>query len=174
MAAAGAAAALIAWGAAAPAKDRPKVPEQAAEPVRAIEACRQVSEAAARLACYDEASASLSAAVERKDVVVLDRQDIRDTRRSLFGFSLPRLPLFRGESGEEQTEITATIARASSLGMGKWQLRLEDGAVWQTTEGGGFMRDPKAGQKVVIKKGTLGNYFIRIDGQRGVRGKRES
>jgi topoisomerase IA-like protein len=58
--------------------------------------------------------------------------------------------------------------------MGKWRIRLPDGAVWQTTDSIGFGSDPKAGQKIVIKRGTLGNYFLRIDGRNGVRGKRES
>jgi hypothetical protein len=168
-----AAAAVAALAIPAAAKE-PKAAGAVAEPLRALEACRGIGDAAARLTCFDTAAARLADAVARKDVVVLDQQDIKETRRSLFGFSVPRLPLFRGDSGEEQSEIEATISSASSLGMGKWRLRLPDGAIWLTTESIGFGRDPKAGQKVVIKKGALGNYFIRIDGQRGVRGKRES
>jgi hypothetical protein len=143
-----------------------------AELFDALAACKRVAAPSERLACYDAASARIAEAVDRKDVVVLDRAEIRRTRRSLFGMSLPRVPLFRGEGGEETDELTAKIASASSIGMGKWQFRLEDGAVWQTTEGKPGLRDPKAGQEVVIKKGTLGNYFIRFNGQMGVRGQR--
>jgi hypothetical protein len=139
----------------------------------ALAACKRVAAPAERLSCYDAASSRLAEAVERKDLVVLDRAEIRRTRQSLFGMSLPRMPLFRGEGGEETNELTAKIASASSLGMGKWQFRLEDGAVWQTLEGKPGLRDPKAGQEVVIKKGTLGNYFIRFNGQMGVRGQRQ-
>jgi hypothetical protein len=144
-----------------------------AELFDALAACKRVAAPAERLACYDAASSRLAEAVDRKDLVVLDRAEIRRTRRSLFGMSLPRMPLFRGEDGEEATELTARIASASSLGMGKWQFRLEDGAVWQTLESKPGLRDPKAGQEVVIKKGTLGNYFIRFNGQMGVRGQRQ-
>jgi hypothetical protein len=31
---------------------------------------------------------------------------------------------------------------------------------------------PKAGQKIEIKKGALSSYFLRINGQPGVKGKR--
>lgn len=139
----------------------------------ALAACKKVAPAAERLACYDQASSRLAEAVERKDLVMLDRGEIRRTRRSLFGMSLPRVPLFRGEGGEETDELTAKIVSASSLGMGKWQFRLEDGAVWQTLESKPGLRDPRPGQEVVIKKGTLGNYFIRFNGQSGVRGYRQ-
>ena len=62
--------------------------------------------------------------------------------------------------------------QASSLGSGKWQIRLEDGAIWQTNESRLNLADPKPGQKIVIQRGTLGNYFLRINGQRGIRGRR--
>lgn len=162
----------IAFGPGAQAQQRGAAEASSAQLLDALAACKQIAAAGQRLACYDEASSRLAAAVERKDLVVLDRQEIRRTRRSLFGMSLPRIPLFRGEGGEETDELTAKIASASSLGMGKWQFRLEDGAVWQTTEGNNGLRDPRPGQEVVIKKGTLGNYFIRFNGQRGVRGRR--
>jgi len=31
---------------------------------------------------------------------------------------------------------------------------------------------PRAGQKIVISKGALGSYFLRINGQIGVKGRR--
>jgi hypothetical protein len=168
-----AAMALAALATSAAAKE-PKAASRTAEPLRPLEACRAIADAGERLACFDAAASRLNDAVARKEVVVMDQQEIKETRRSLFGFSLPRLPLFRGDSGGEVDELESTIASVSSLGMGKWRIRLPDGAVWQTTDSIGFGSDPKAGQKIVIKRGTLGNYFLRIDGRNGVRGKRES
>jgi hypothetical protein len=142
-----------------------------AQEVEAIAACRQVTDSVQRLACYDRASESLARAVERREVLVMGKEEIKETRRSLFGFSMPRLP-FLGSGEDDQDEIATNITSAANLGMGKWQLRLEDGSLWQTTETIGFLRDPKAGQKIEIERGALGNYFIRINGQRAVRGKR--
>ncbi|HEY0027974.1 MAG TPA: hypothetical protein VGC35_08905 [Allosphingosinicella sp.] len=152
---------------------RPAASEAA--PLRDLQACKALQDPAARLECYDRSVEQLSAAIARKDVVVMGQADIAQTRRSLFGFSVPRLPLFGGDNSKDIDEIASTIAQVRDLGMGKWQVRLaEDGGVWQTTESGRFMQDPRAGQKIVIKRGALGNYFLRIDGNRGVPGRRVS
>ena len=157
--------------ASAPAKPKPQEAGSNAL-LQALAGCRDVAEEKARLACYDAASARLASAVESKELVVLDRQEIRQTRRGLFGFSVPNIPLFRGESGEQENQIETTIAGVGSLGAGKWQIRLEDGALWQTNEARLSLSDPRPGQKIVIQRGTLGNYFLRINGQRGIRGRR--
>ena len=155
----------------------PPRPASGADLVNAVSACREIGDAARRLSCYDEAAARLAQAVGGNELVVLNREDIRQTRRSLFGFHLPRLPLFGGGSREvEETpdEITATIASVRSLGHDKWQVRLEDGAVWQTTEGSAYIRAPRAGGSVVIRRGPMGSYMMRIDGQRALRAMRAS
>ena len=162
-------AALAAAG--APARPKPRDAGSNAL-IQALSACRAVADEKARLDCYDKASTRLAEAVEKRELVVLDRQEINQTRRSLFGFSVPNIPLFRGESGEQESKIETTIAGASSLGSGKWQIRLEDGAIWQTNESRLNLADPKPGQKIVIQRGTLGNYFLRINGQKGIRGRR--
>jgi hypothetical protein len=143
--------------------------------LNAVAACRAIGDAAQRLACYDAAATRLTQAIGRNDVVVLDREDIRQTRRSLFGFHLPRLPIFGGGAREVQEtpdEITATVSAASNIGYDKYRIRLEDGAVWQTTESSASITPPHAGSIVVIRRGAMGNYFMRIDGQRGLRAMR--
>jgi hypothetical protein len=140
--------------------------------IRALSDCRGIADEKARLGCYDQASARLAEAVDKKELVVLDQQEIRETRRSLFGFSVPNIPLFRGEGGGDNGELETTIAGAAARGGGQWRIRLEDGAIWDTNETWLGLSDPRPGQKIVIKRGTLGNYFLRINGQRGIRGRR--
>lgn len=142
--------------------------------IQSLSACRGVADEKARLDCYDQASARLTEAVDKKELVVMDRQEIRETRRSLFGFSVPNIPLFRGEAGGDDGKLETTIAGAGRIEGGRWQIRLEDGAVWQTSESRLNLSDPRPGQKIIIQRGTLGNYFLRIDGQRGIRGRRVS
>lgn len=169
--------AIIALGATlpAPAPAKPRVQDARSNTLlQALSACRGVADEKARLACYDQAGARLAEAVDKKELVVLDQQEIRETRRSLFGFSVPNIPLFRGEGGGDDGKLETTIAGASRLEGGKWQIRLEDGAIWQTNETRLNLSDPRPGQKISIQRGTLGNYFLRIDGQRGVRGRRVS
>jgi hypothetical protein len=175
LAAALAVAALCGLGLGAGDAQTPPAAATGSDLVNALAACRAMGDAARRLACYDEAVTRLTQAVGRNDVVVLDREDIRRTRRSLFGFHLPRLPLFGGgarEVDESPEEITATVASAHNIGYDKYQIRLEDGAIWQTTEASPYVRGPHSGSTVVIRRGPLGSYMMRIDGQRALRAMR--
>lgn len=145
--------------------------------------CRAIAAVEARAACFDASARELEAAVKAKDVTIVDRQEIRSARRSLFGFTLPRIGLFgggdpddgRAGSGkaefEDIKELNTTIASARVVANGRVELRLADGgAVWVTTDPMPF--PPKPGDKVRIRSGSLGNYFIAVDGQRSVRGMR--
>lgn len=158
---------LTAAAAAAPAPPPP------ANEVSAITACRTIADAQARLSCYDAAAARLQQAIVAKEVTVVTRNDVRQTQRSLFGFTLPKIP-FLGGSDEAPKQITAKIAAVRASGYGKWQFRLTDGAVWETTESVTDGSEPSAGESVTIKTGVLGNYFITFPGMRAIRGRRVS
>src|SRR5829696_6737424 len=79
-------------------------PAQRPQPFEALVRCRAITGDAERLACFDRAAASLQAAAERRDVVVVDRQQVRESRRRLFGLPLPRLPIFGGGDDDEGAE----------------------------------------------------------------------
>jgi hypothetical protein len=125
-------------------------------------ACRSIDDATARLACFDKSSADLEKAREAKEVVLLDRADVRKTRRSLFGFTLPKLPFFGGDDSadEEVKEIQTTFETVRELGLGKWQFTIPDGGTWQTTEA--LTTYPKEGQAITIKRGIAGGYMLKI------------
>lgn len=137
--------------------------------------CRAITEPEARLACFDKAAGALEQAVRAKEVRILDKDDVRRTKRSLFGFTLPRVGLFgdgnEDSEKEEFTEINTTVASARQLDNGRVELRLvgEDDAVWQTTET--LAWPPKPGAKIRIRKGAIGSYFINVGGK-SVRGMR--
>jgi hypothetical protein len=140
--------------------------------IKALGACRAIADNAQRLACYDQAAGSLLQSVERKETVVLDKQAVTKTKRSLFGFSLPKLPFFGGDKDEKEefTQIEEPMKTVRSIGLGRFRFTLNDGATWETTEG--INAFPKPGQKVLIKKGLMGSYFIRFEGNRSVKGRR--
>ncbi|HEV2569045.1 hypothetical protein [Sphingomonas sp.] len=149
--------------------------DEAPAPIRGLAACRGIPDNAQRLACFDREAAALVSSVEKKETVLLDKQEVKKTRRSLFGFALPRLPFFGsdkdgGEEAPEFTQIETPIKTIRSIGYGKFRFTVDDGAVWETTEGANAF--PKPGQKVLIKKGVLGGYFIRFEGTRSVKGMR--
>ncbi len=164
-------AAFLAFAASAPAMAQAEPPAA----IKALAACRALTDDAQRLACFDREAGALVQSVESKQTVVLDQQEVRKTRRSLFGFTLPRLPFFNddkddGKDEPEFTEIETPIKTVQSTGYGRFRFTVDDGAVWQTTEG--INAFPKPGQTVTIKKGLMGSYFIRFEGARSVKGMR--
>lgn len=140
--------------------------------VAALAACRSIADSAPRLACFDQAAAGLSTALERGDVTLVTREQAAQTRRSLFGFAVPDLPSFKRRADEaELQEIRTTIVSARQAGPGRHRLQVaEANGVWETTEA--LSREPQAGQPVRISRGALGSYWIGIANQREVRGRR--
>lgn len=159
----------------AAAKDKDK-PRTMSPLVSALAQCRAIADPTARLTCFDGASARLIGAASTGEVTVVDRTEMRAVRRSLFGYSMPKLPLFGGDtSGEgDQDTLETTVTDARALGVGGHILfKVSDGgATWETLETYINWDPPHKGSKVVIKRGPLGSYFIRVDGQRGVKGHR--
>jgi hypothetical protein len=160
-------AAALAQQAAAPAQQRP-------ETFEALIRCRAITEDAARLRCFDQATAALQAAAERRDVVVVDRAQVRESRRRLFGIALPRLPVFGGGSDEEDEvdEVQGVVASAAQDGLGHWMVTLEDGAVWVQTDNNRLALRPRPGQPVVISRAALGSFMMRVNRQPGIRVRR--
>lgn len=142
--------------------------------IEALLSCRGRADEAARLSCYDQAAATLAQANSSGQIVVVDREDVRRTRRSLFGFSVPNLPFFSNDDSQDEQpdEIEGTIRAARSIGNGKWLIELEGGARWQTTEASPMSRDPAAGRSIKIKRGALGSYIVTVAGGRAVRAMR--
>jgi hypothetical protein len=150
-------------------------PGGTAPAVQAVLACRTVKDDAARLDCFDKATAAMGEAETKGDLLTLDREQRRAVRKQAFGLTLPALNLFdRGEKPEEADRITATVASATQDPYGKWTIRLDDGAVWRQTDSNEISRPPHKGSTVVIKKGVLGSFFIDVDGQPGVRAHRDA
>jgi hypothetical protein len=138
--------------------------------------CRATNDTSARLACFEKTYDSLEQAVKAKDVTIVDKADMRQAKRSLFGFALPHVDLFSGvrsDPGDDFTEINTTVASAREVEHGRVEIRLADesGAVWQTTEPMPF--PPRSGDKIRIRQATLGSYFLSTGGKsyRGMRVK---
>lgn len=146
-------------------------------PVDAVVECRGLVENTERLACFDKASAALATAREKKDVVVLDRAEVQKTRRSLFGFSLPRIRLFGGDddersaNSEDVSEITGTVTNVSQTAADRWAVLLDDQSRWITTDSArGF--PPRRGETVTIRRGPLGSYDASFAKRRSIKVRR--
>ena len=147
------------------------------ETFEALVRCRAIAEDAARLACFDQAAAALQAAQERRDVVVVDRQQVREGRRRLFGLALPRIPIFGGGDNDDEDDdqirtVEGVVASASQDGLGHWVVALQDGAVWVQVDNNTLALRPRPGQRVVINRGALGSFMMRVNNQPGIRVRR--
>lgn len=166
---------MVAWSVGtspAAAKNKPAPPSPL---VAAIDRCRQMTDPAQRLACYDSAAGALVQAANTGAVAVVDQSEIRKARRSLFGFTLPKIPFFAGDStaDEAQRRLDSTITSVQPLANGYYRIVIADNnAVWETTDSSISFDAPRNGQKITILRGPLGSYFLRINGQLGVRGRR--
>ena len=149
-------------------------PVKRAAPVQKIYDCRAIADDSARLACFDASVAELVVAEEKKEIRFADKALVKETRKGLFGFSLPRIGLFGGDGADEEVkEIEAVVKSASIDRSGKYRIVMEDGAVWQQIDTTRLPREPKPGQTVKIKVAALGSYFANVNGQRAIRMKRD-
>lgn len=146
--------------------------------IKALRECQAKTDAAARLACYDTAVGTMLSASSDGEMRVVDKAEVRETRRKLFGFALPDLGIFGGKSdkedaaqAEEFVALQTTIAGVRSV-KGTYVLTTAEGAEWQLDEVPARLMKPKAGQPLEIRAGAFSSYFLRIDGQKGVKGRR--
>jgi len=138
--------------------------------------CREVSEEESRLRCFEERSDALADALERRDVVVADRQEVREAQRELFGFSLPKLRIFdnansAGDAGENVDFIEGSVASASLNADSRLVVTLQDEQVWLQSDSRPVVR-PRPGQPVTIRRASLGSFMMRVNNQPGIRVQR--
>ncbi len=150
-------------------------PQQRPEAFEALVRCRALTDDTARLKCFDAAAATLQTAAENRDLVVVDRKQIREANRGLFGLDIPDFNPFGGGGGdgvEEIKSIESVVRSATRDGDGRWILTLEDNSTWAQTDNYPFAVNPKRGHKVKIVKASMGSYMMRVNNQPGVRAKR--
>lgn len=165
--------ALLSGTAPAVAKDKQSPPPAV---LQEIGHCRTLTDDAARLQCFDSAADRLTAALTRKEVYVLDRTEVRETRRQLFGLPLPKEGLLseKADAPVQVDRIEGVVVAVSQTFDGNWRVTLDQGGVWEQTDGYQLARGPRKGDKVVVMRAALGSYKIRFGTQPGVRARRVS
>lgn len=152
-----------------------KQPNDAPPPpqVNALLACRAIADDAQRLACYDKSAATIGEAVAKRDIVVYDRESVKQTKRGLFGFSIPNLGIFGDDDDEvEIKQIDGEIVSTGLSADGSYVFRLADGSRWSQIDSKPIALEPQTGDKVVVRKGALGSYILSVAKQPGVKVKR--
>lgn len=139
-----------------------------------LTACRSITSPDERLACFDRETATLDAAERSGDVVVVDRAQVSEARRALFGLSLPRFTLLdRGPAPEVIDRVSSTIKTARQVGQGAWLFDLEDGSTWLQVDREPLNSRARPGQTVEIRRGAIGTYFLSVNGARSLRVRRQ-
>jgi hypothetical protein len=160
--------------AAKPDASAPAAQGQRPQVFEAVTRCRAIANDAERLRCFDGAAAAMEQAVDRRDLVVIDRQQVRAAHRKLFGIEIPRLNLFGGgdDKADEVSELDGVASSVAQDGNGRWIVTLEEGGTWVQIDDNSVAVAPRPGTKIVIKRAALGSYMMRIGGQPGVRAHR--
>jgi hypothetical protein len=139
--------------------------------------CRRITADAARLACFDHATAVLDEAEKTGEVVVVDQSRVREVKRQAFGLTLPSLSLFSGNGGAAHDEplkrVELTIDASREVEGGRYRITTTEGATWLQTDGD-LAFPPRKGQSLVITPGMLGSFFCHVNNQPAVRCRREN
>lgn len=149
-----------------------EAPDRSSALIDALSACRSVAESTARLACFDQAAAALQSARDKRELVVVSKDTVKQTRRRLFGIALPSIKLFGDgiDDGDDTvvTSITAKVVTVQRFDATRWTMKLDDGSTWQSLEP--FrLRDPRPGDTIVVKRAAMGSFLGSVNGARSVR-----
>lgn len=152
-------------------------------PLSGLYACTTIEDNDTRLACYDQAAGRIQKDEEKGDLTAISREQADEVRRESFGFSLPSIPrIFDRETNSQSSkedkakpkkinEIELAVKSIRKDPYGKVIVTMENGQVWRQTTTDVTFRKKKA-DIAEIRKGSLGSYFMKLDGSKAMRAKR--
>jgi hypothetical protein len=136
----------------------PKAPTAAA--TAALYGCADLTDSAARLACFDAEVAKLRTAEAAGTFRAVDKQSVEQLQREAFGFQLPSLPrlglpkLASGDGPSKQSFVVTAVQAGE-----RPAFTMADGSVWRMTESAPY-RLIKPGVEVVVEKAALGSFIM--------------
>jgi len=162
--------ALVAFAGPVAAQEQP-----APNALEQVYACRNISDEAQRLACYDGAVGRLQEAQTTGTLVAVDRGQAQEMDREAFGFQLPSLArIFGGGTGggnqsaastprfERIDNIQMTIASVTHRRHLPSTFRMTNGQVWVQIDDE-VARNVRDGGSVTIERASLGSYLMRVE-----------
>ena len=123
-------------------------------------ACRAIENSPARLACYDRATAALRATAAKPAPLRARPLNPRKT------FGLPEAVVAEkevaaGVRARPVTRLRTSIASLSRTGDGRLVFRLSNGQVWRELLPSSELL-ARVGDSVVISRGWLGSYWLKL------------
>lgn len=164
------------WAAAAP----------LADPLAGLLACRELPDAAARLACFDRETAALArghgASVAAAPIMTPATSPGAATRspatpnappltpEQKFGLSPSAIAAKEDAASTkapQEAKLQARITALALIGDGRALFTLDNSQVWQQLEANGTDVMAKLGDAVTISRGVLGSYWLQMRTGRG-------
>lgn len=142
--------------------------------VQALRGCQAIPDPQKRLECFDRTTATIVNDAASGGLVIMSREEVGSVRRSLFGLPLPKIQLFGGgKADEDQPKVLETTLRSmSTAGVRRYRFKIAEGdAIWETVDATPDYR-AKPGDKVTVRKGALGSYFLKAGNDVWVRVRR--
>lgn len=134
--------------------------------------CRKLGDSALRLACYDRQAGIIGQAIATRELVVIDKARASQAKRSLFGFSVPNFGGLFGAGSDDIKQIESTVAGVSHNPEGGWLIKLADGSLWSQVDDAMLGLPPARGDKVIVKRGLMGSFYLELGKQPGFKAKR--
>ena len=157
------AATMVAWTGAATAQTATTSPPTA-EALTALYACAEISEDAARLACYDDAAGRVRRAQTEGSLVAVDRAQVQEMQRESFGFSLPSianlLPQRADGQSDEPESVELQVTEVIAHGNGNHTFVMADGQRWTQVEGQ-RATNVRAGDTIRIRRAAMGSFLLQ-------------
>jgi len=143
-------------------------PLYAAEPLAGLLACRELSDAATRLVCFDRETATLEANTAARAAASTRPVPALDPKQQ---FGLPEQTVAQqevaaGTRAVDTAAIEGHISQLSHTANGRAIFTLDNGQVWrQVVNDADVLAKP--GDAVTISRGVLGSYWLQTKSKRG-------
>ena len=155
--------------AASPALAQPAAPASP-QVIQQVYACAEITDATARLACYDAAVGAMKTAQTGGQFAAVDAAGVHRLEREAFGFSMPSLPRLglpgfgRGAQEAEQTDKVAMSIRRVGRMDGHTAFVMDNGQTWLVIDDGADNWRARSGAAVEIRRASLGSYLMKVIG----------
>lgn len=130
-------------------------------------ACRSVKDMQERDSCYLNASRTLERRVASGELRISGIPAAQEPK-ALFGLTRTTA---RDAFPVEIKEVASTVSGRQPFGYDRWIIQLKNGATWRTLESSNML-EPRIGTPVVVRRGSLGGYFLEVKGERAQRAER--
>ena len=153
---------------------------QEADPIstKAIYACSEITDDTERLRCYDDTVGRFAAAEAAGEVTTISKAEIDEIREDSFGFSLPSIPRIvmpklGGGQTDEIDRVLIAVAEIERTRYGEVRVTLENGQVWEQTDGKRIQFSKRLGvDTATIKRASFGSFMMQLDAGASFRVKR--